>query len=70
MNIVNRKELKHNRIGIGKRLLQTVIVPTLIFGAETWPILKEKENLNLIQLQYMNIILKLPFPPPLAVLRS
>ena len=66
MNIVNRKELKHKRIGIGKRLLQTVIIPTLIFGAETWPTLteKEKENMNSIQQQYMNRILKLPKSTP------
>ena len=66
LNILNRRELKNKRIVIGKKFLQTVILPTMLFGAETWPKLTEKEktDMNSVQTQYINRVLKLPKSTP------
>ena len=36
MRIIDNKLLSRKRIGIGKKLLQTMITTILTFGAETW----------------------------------
>ena len=55
MRIINNKLLSRKRIGIGKKLLQTMIIPTLTFGAETWNKLTktEIEEINGIQTTYL-----------------
>ena len=42
MVVVNNKNLNRKRIDIGIKLLQIVVIPTLITGAETWCKLTEK----------------------------
>ena len=44
MNVIENKLLSKKRIGLGKTLLQTMIIPTLTFGSETWNKLTEKEK--------------------------
>ena len=44
MSIIENKLLSKKRIGLGKTLLQTMIIPTLTFGSETWNKLTEKEK--------------------------
>ena len=44
MSIINNKLSSRKRIELGKNLLQTMIIPTLTFGAETWGKLTEKEK--------------------------
>merc|ERR1711874_538381 len=55
MFIINNKYLSRKRIEMGKRLLQSMIIPTLTFGAETWGKLteKEKEGINNVQTDYL-----------------
>ena len=44
MSVIENKLLSKKRIGLGKILLQTMIIPTLTFGSETWNKLTEKEK--------------------------
>ena len=55
MSIINNQYLSRKRIEMGKRLLQSMIIPTLIFGAETWGKLteKEKDEINSVQTDYL-----------------
>merc|ERR1739842_87198 len=52
--LMNRKELNNKRISIGIKLLQTVVIPILTNGCETWTKLTEEEKLevNQVQTQY------------------
>ena len=70
LNFINRKELKNKRVNVGKKLLQTVVIPTLTFGAETWPQLTgiEKGEMNKIQTQYLNRLLRVPKTTPKCAL--
>ena len=66
--IVNEKNLRNKRIEVGKKLLQSVIIPTIISGAETWTKLTraEEEEINNIQTQFLNRLLKVPASTPIV----
>ena len=51
LRILKNKYLSRNRISGGVKFLQSNIIPTLTFGAETWNVLteKEKDELNRVQ---------------------
>ena len=68
--IVNEKNLRNKRIEVGKKLLQSVIIPTIISGAETWTKLTkaEEEEINNIQTQFLNRLLKVPRSTPKCAL--
>ena len=68
--VIKHQEMCHKRIEVGIRLLQTVIIPTLTFGAETWTKLNkgEKENMNRIQTQYLTNVLGVPPTTPICAL--
>ena len=70
MIVIKHQEMCHKRIEVGIRLLQTVIIPTLTFGAETWTKLNkgEKENMNRIQTQYLTNVLGVPPTTPICAL--
>ena len=70
MGIINNKLLSRKRIGLGKHLLQTMIIPTLTFGAETWGKLTEKEKyeINGVQTNYLTKLLKVPVTTPKCAL--
>ena len=53
MVVVNNKNLNRKRFDIGIKLLETVVIPTLINVAETWCKLteKEKQDMNSVQTQ-------------------
>ena len=70
MEIIENKLLGRKRIGIGTKLLQTSIIPTLTFGAETWNNLteKEKDELNGVQTNYIAKLLKVPVTTPRCAL--
>ena len=70
ISIVNEKGLSNKRIEVGQKLLQSVIIPTIIFGAETWTKLtkKEEEEINNIQTQFLNKLLKVPISTPKCAL--
>ena len=59
MVVIYQKELSHKRIEVGILLLQTVIIPILTSGAETWTKLseKEKEETNQVQTQFLTKLL-------------
>ena len=59
MVVIYQKELSHKRIEVGILLLQTVIIPILTSGAETWTKLseKEKEEMNKVQTQFLTKLL-------------
>ena len=70
MSIIYNKLLSRKRIGIGKKLLQTMIIPTLTFGAETWNKLteKEKDEVNGVQTNYLAKLLGVPVTTPKCAL--
>ena len=51
---------------MGINLLQTMIIPTLTFGAETWNKLtdKEKDDINGVQTSYLTQLLNIPSTTP------
>ena len=55
---------------MGTKLLETVVIPTLTTGAETWTKLteKEKHDINSIQTQYLTRLLKSPRTTPRSAL--
>ena len=48
---MNERGLINKRIDVGKKLLQSVVIPTIISGSETWAKLTktEEEEINNIQ---------------------
>ena len=70
MSIINNQYLSRKRIEMGKRLLQSMIIPTLTFGAETWGKLteKEKDEINSIQTDYLIKLLNVPRTTPKCAL--
>ena len=70
MFIINNKYLSRKRIEMGKRLLQSMIIPTLTFGAETWGKLteKEKEGINNVQTDYLIKLLNVKRTTPKCAL--
>ena len=70
LSIIDNKLLGRKRIEIGITLLQTMIIPTLTFGAETWNKLteKEKDELNGVQTEYLTKLLKVPGTTPKCAL--
>ena len=70
MFVINNNLLKRKRIEQGKKLLQTMVIPTLTFGAETWGKLTEteKKELNEIQTDYVIKLLKVPDTTPKCAL--
>ena len=55
---------------MGKKLLQSMIIPTLTFGAETWAKLteKEKDEINRVQTDYLIKLLNVPSTTPKCAL--
>ena len=70
MRIINNNNLNRKRIDIGNKLLQAVVIPTLIYGAETWCKLtvKETQQINSVQTQYLARMLKVPKTTPRSAL--
>ena len=70
MSIINNQYLSRKRIEMGKRLLQSMIIPTLTFGAETWGKLteKEKDGINSVQTDYLIKLLNVPRTTPKCAL--
>ena len=70
MSIINNQYLSRKRIEMGKRLLQSMIIPTLTFGAETWGKLteKEKDEINSVQTDYLIKLLNVPRTTPKCAL--
>ena len=70
MVVVNNKNLNRKRFDIGIKLLETVVIPTLINGAETWckPTEKEKQDMNSVQTQYLARMLRVPRTTPRSAL--
>ena len=70
MSIVNNKLLSGKRITVGVKLLQTMVIPTLTFGAETWNKLteKEKDEVNSVQTDYIAKLLRVPATTPRCAL--
>merc|ERR1712106_877664 len=68
--LMNRKELNNKRISIGIKLLQTVVVPILTNGCETWIKLteEEKQEVNRVQTQYLTRLLIIPKTTPKSAL--
>ena len=68
--LMNRKELNNKRISIGIKLLQTVVIPILTNGCETWTKLTDKEKLevNQVQTQYLTRLLIIPKTTPRSAL--
>ena len=66
LRILKNKYLSKNRIAGGVKFLQSNIIPTLTFGAETWNELTkdEKDELNRVQTNYLANLLKVPQQPP------
>lgn len=58
------------RMKIGLKLFETYVVPTVLFGAESWVKLKEKEMkaLNNIQTQFLTKVMKIPRTTPKCAL--
>merc|ERR1739840_19198 len=72
-NVIVAKGLNHKRIEVGIKLLQTVIIPTMITGAETWPktTKEEKVEINNVQIQFIAKLLNVPqTTPKCAITRS
>ena len=67
---MKNKYLSRNRITGGVKFLQSNIIPTLTFGAETWNELtgKEKDELNRVQTNYIAKLLKVPETTPKCAL--
>ncbi len=70
MSIINNKLLSRKRIRVGVNFLQTMIIPTLTFGAETWNKLteKEKDEINGVQTSYLTKLLDVPVTTPKCAL--
>ena len=70
LRILKNKYLSRNRISGGVKFLQSNIIPTLTFGAETWNELTEKEKyeLNKVQTEYLANLLKVPITTPKCAL--
>ena len=70
LRILKNKYLSRNRITGGVKYLQSNIIPTLTFGAETWNELtgKEKDELNRVQTNYIAKLLKVPETTPKCAL--
>ena len=62
--------MKNNRIKTGMKLFNACVVPTILFGVESWGKLKEKEKnaLNNIQTQFLTKLLKVPRTTPKSAL--
>merc|ERR1712008_466722 len=69
-NVIIAKGLNHKRIEVGIKLLQTVIIPTMITGAETWPntTKAEKAEINNVQTQFLARLLNVPRTTPKCAL--
>ena len=69
-NVIIAKGLNHKRIEVGIKLLQTVIIPTMITGAETWPktTKAEKVEINNVQTQFLARLLNVPRTTPKCAL--
>merc|ERR1712106_478544 len=69
-NIIIEKGLNNKRIEVGVKLLQTVIVPTLISGSETRPqtTKAEKNEINKVQTQFLIKLLNVPRTTPKCAL--
>merc|ERR1711874_788206 len=61
-SIINEKNLTNKRIEVGLKLLQSVIIPTIVSEAEIWTKLTktEEEEINNIQTQFLTRLLKVP----------
>ena len=70
LRILKNKYLSKNRIAGGVKFLQSNIIPTLTFGAETWNELTkdEKDELNRVQTNYLAHLLKVPETTPKCAL--
>ena len=68
--VIDKNELSRKRIEVGIKLLQAVIMPTLIFGAETWNKLTEKEKteINNVQTTFLSRLLRVPKTTPKCAL--
>ena len=66
IKVINAKGLYNKRIEVGIRLLQAVVIPTLIAGAETWPKLTIGETIEIekVQTQYLTQLLQVPITTP------
>merc|ERR1711874_899115 len=68
-SIINEKNLSNKRIEVGLKLLQSVIIPTIVSGEETWTKLtKTEEEINNIQTQFLTRLLKVPGNTPKCAL--
>ena len=69
-NVIVTKGLNHKRIEVGIKLLQTVIIPTMITGAETWPktTKAEKVEINNLQTHFLAKLLNVPQTTPKCAL--
>ena len=70
LRILENKYLGRKRITGGVKYLQSIIIPTLTFGAETWNELteKEKDEINRVQTNYLAKVLKVPETTPKCAL--
>ena len=70
IRIINNKYLNRKRIATGIKLLQSIIIPTLTFGAETYNKLtkKEIEDINGVQTNYLAKLLNVPRTTPKCAL--
>merc|ERR1712055_528572 len=66
IKLVQEKRLNNKRIEVGIKLLQTVVIPTFISGAETWPQLTKEEtsDMNNVQTSYLAQLLEVPRTTP------
>ena len=66
INLVKERRLNKKRIEVGIKLLQTVVIPTLLSGAETWPQLTKEEisNIDNVQTSYLTQLLDVPMTTP------
>ena len=66
ISIVNERGLINKTIDVGKKLLQSVVIPTIISGSETWTKLTktEEDEINNIQTQFLTKLLKVPSSTP------
>merc|ERR1712055_283670 len=69
-NVIVAKGLNHKRIEVGIKLLQTVIIPTMITRVENWPKTTKAENveINNVQTQFLAKLLNVPQTTPKCAL--
>ena len=66
IKLVQERRLNNKRIEVGIKLLQTVVIPTLISGAETWPQPTKEEisDMENVQTSYLTQLLEVPRTTP------